>query len=105
MAKLDNQVYYTTKFTNFEIALSQTPFDLPQNNGCAPLSQKTKYLTTYIKVHTATRWTIRHSLKLHWFADLMNVTEEVTIHRPNVSTLLNNIILRIHAHPCIQLEM
>ena len=25
---------------------------------------------------------------LHWFADLMNVTEEVTIHRPNVSTLL-----------------
>ena len=30
----------------------------------------------YIKVHTATRWTIRHSLKLHWFADLMNVTEE-----------------------------
>ena len=29
----------------------------------------------YIKVHTATRWTIRHSLKLHWFADLMKVTE------------------------------
>ena len=27
----------------------------------------------YIKVHTATRWTIRHSLMLHWFADLMNV--------------------------------
>ena len=46
MAKLDSQVYYTTKFTNFEIALSQTPFDLPQNNGCAPLSQKTKHLTT-----------------------------------------------------------
>ena len=23
----------------------------------------------------------RHSLMLHWFADLMNVTEEVTIHR------------------------
>ena len=42
----------------------------------------------YIKVHTATRWTIRHSLKLHWFADLMNVTEEVTIHRPN-STVFN----------------
>ena len=35
----------------------------------------------YIKVHTATRWTIRHSSMLHWFADLMNVTEEVTIHR------------------------
>ena len=34
----------------------------------------------YIKVHTATRWTIRHSLMLLWFADLMNVTEEVTIH-------------------------
>ena len=27
---------------------------------------------------------------LHWFADLMNVTEEVTIHRPNVSTLLSS---------------
>ena len=61
MAKLDSQVYYTTKFTNFEIALSQTPFDLPQNNGCAPLSQKNQ--------------------------------------------ILNNIILRIRAHPCIQLEM
>ena len=33
----------------------------------------------YIKVHTATRWTIRHSLKLHWFADLMNVTEIVIV--------------------------
>ena len=40
----------------------------------------------YIKVHTATRWTIRHSLMLLWFTDLMNVTEEVTTHRPNVST-------------------
>lgn len=28
-----------------------------------------------------------HSLTLLWFADLMNLTEEVTIHRPNVSTL------------------
>ena len=27
---------------------------------------------------------------LLWFADLMNVTEEVTIHRPNVSTLLSS---------------
>ena len=35
-----------------------------------------------LKVHTATRWTMRHSLMLLWFADLMNVTEEVTIHRP-----------------------
>ena len=34
-----------------------------------------------------TRWTIRHGLMLLWFADLMNVTEEVTINRPNVSTL------------------
>ena len=37
---------------------------------------------------------VRHSLKLHWFADLMNVTEEVTIHRPNVSTLLSNAFSR-----------
>ena len=48
----------------------------------------------YIKVHTATRWTIRHSLMLHWFADLMNVTEEVTIHRPNISTLLSSAFIR-----------
>ena len=48
----------------------------------------------FIKVHTATRWTIRHSLMLHWFADLMNVTEEVTIHRPNVSTLLSSAFIR-----------
>ena len=54
-----------------------------------------RYLSrAYIKVHTATRWTIRHSLKLHWFADLMNVTEEVTIHRPNVSTLLSSAFIR-----------
>ena len=42
----------------------------------------------------ATRWTIRHSLMLLWFADLMNVTEEVAIHRPNVSTLLFSALLR-----------
>ena len=42
----------------------------------------------------ATRWTIRHSLMLLWFADLMNVTEEVTIHRPNVSTLLSTAFIR-----------
>ena len=48
----------------------------------------------YIKVHTATRWTIRHSLMLHWFADLMNITEEVTIHRPNVLTLLSSAFIR-----------
>ena len=33
---------------------------------------------------------IRHSLMLLWFADVMNVTEEVTIHRLNVSTLLSS---------------
>ena len=42
----------------------------------------------------ATRWTIRYSLMLHWFADLMNVTEEVTIHRPNVSTLPSSAFIR-----------
>ena len=29
-----------------------------------------------------------------WFTDLMNVTEEVTIHRPNVSTLLSSAFIR-----------
>ena len=28
---------------------------------------------------------------LLWFTDLMSVTEEVTIHRPNVSTLLSSL--------------
>ena len=42
----------------------------------------------------ATRWTIRHSLMLLWFADLMNVTGEVTIHRPNISTLLSSAFIR-----------
>ena len=37
---------------------------------------------------------LRHSLMLLWFADLMNVTEEVTIHRPNVSTLLSSAFIR-----------
>ena len=27
----------------------------------------------------ATRWTIRHGLMLLWFADLMSVTEEVSL--------------------------
>ena len=35
-----------------------------------------------------------HSLMLLWFTDLMNVTEEVTIHRPNVSTLLSSAFIR-----------
>ena len=29
-----------------------------------------------------------------WFADLMNETEEVTIHRPNVSTSLSSAFIR-----------
>ena len=37
---------------------------------------------------------VRHSLMLLWFADLMNVTEEVTIHRPKVSTLLSSAFIR-----------
>ena len=48
----------------------------------------------HIKVHMATRWTIGHGLMLLWFTDLMNVTEEVTIHRPNVSTLLSSAFIR-----------
>ena len=51
-------------------------------------------LITYIKVYTATTLTIRHGLMLLWFTDLMNVTEEVTIHRPNVSTLLSSAFIR-----------
>ena len=37
---------------------------------------------------------VRHGLMLLWFTDLMNVTEEVTIHRPNVSTLLSSAFIR-----------
>ena len=42
----------------------------------------------------ATRWTIRHGLMLLWLTDLMNVIEEVTIHRPNVLTLLSSAFIR-----------
>ena len=62
--------------------------------GLICLKNEEKVIIRYIKVHTATRWTIRHSLKLHWFTDLMNVTEEVTVHRPNVSTLLSSAFIR-----------
>ena len=31
---------------------------------------------------------------LLWFTNLMNATEEITIHRPNVSTLLSNALIR-----------
>ena len=31
---------------------------------------------------------------LLWLTDLMNVTEEVTIHRPNLSTLLSRAFIR-----------
>ena len=31
---------------------------------------------------------------LLWFTDLMNVTVEVTIHRPNVATLLSSAFIR-----------
>ena len=36
----------------------------------------------------------RSGLMLLWFTDLMNVTEKVTIHRPNVSTLLSSAFIR-----------
>ena len=32
---------------------------------------------------------------LLWFLDLMNTTEEVTIDRPNVSTLLSSAFIRV----------
>ena len=56
---------------------------------CADSRQHGIYFFCMIKNHN-----VRHSLKLHWFADLMNVTEEVTIHRPNVSTLLSSTFIR-----------
>ena len=46
----------------------------------------------FIKVHMATRQTIRHGLMLLWFADLMNVTEEVTIVTSSVSAVSMNSI-------------
>ena len=35
-----------------------------------------------------------HGLMLLWFTDVMNVTEEVTVHRLNVSTLLSSAFIR-----------
>ena len=45
-------------------------------------------------VSASTELISSYSLMLHWFADLMNVTEEVIIHRPNVSTLLSSAFIR-----------
>ena len=39
---------------------------------------------------------------LHWFADLMNVTEEVKIHKPNVSTLLSSAFIRGDLNKLVQ---
>ena len=67
--------------------VSERPHHLPNAPKEGSHRYRTDYflstLLFYIKVHTATRWTIRHSLMLLWFADLMNVTEEVPIHRPH----------------------
>ena len=52
------------------------------------------FLARYIKVHKVTRWTITHSLILLWFKDLMNVTQEVKIHRPKITTLLSGAFIR-----------
>ena len=82
------EIQMTAILSNADSDVSE-PVD-PCNNSLTILFSQIKY----IKVHTATRWTIRHSLKLHWFADLMNVTEEVTIHRANVSTLLSSAFIR-----------
>ena len=43
---------------------------------CLPVKvgYKKKKNIYYIKVHKATRWTIRHGLMLLWLKDLMNVT-------------------------------
>ena len=69
-------------------------FSLRKENFIYTSPVVTQNVLKYIKVHMATRWTIRHSLMLPWFADLMNVTEEVTLHRPNVSTLLSSAFIR-----------
>ena len=44
---------------------------------------------------------------LLWFVDLMNVTEEVTIHRPNVLTLLFTPFIRgdLNAAYMVHLEL
>ena len=48
----------------------------------------------YSQRRAQTTVTARHGLMLLWFTDLMNVTEEVTIYRPNVSTLLSSAFIR-----------
>ena len=68
------------------------PFHATLHRLCSVLQMSAKL--KYIKVHTATRWTTRHGLMLLWFTDLMKVTEEVIIHRPNVSTLLSSTFIR-----------
>ena len=57
-------------------------------------SARGQQLKNYIKVHMATTWAIRHGLMLPRFTDLMNVTEEFTTHRHNLSTLLSSAFIR-----------
>ena len=57
-------------------------------------SARGQQLQNYIKVHIATKWAIRLGLMLLWFTDLMNVTEDVRIHKPNVSTLLSSAFIK-----------
>ena len=59
-------VVFLTKVTQRILSLNDH-FNIILGNICS-----------YIKVHMATRWTIRHVLMLLWFTDLTNVAEEVT---------------------------
>ena len=58
-------------------------------NICVSYFRRSLDVRKYVR-----RISIRHSLTLLWFADLMNATEEVTINRPNVSTLLSSAFIR-----------
>ena len=43
-----------------------------------------------IKVHKATRWTIRHDLMLLWLKELMNVTEQLQLIDPNETSSMQH---------------
>ena len=59
------------------------PYDLKEDRCIHDIIMNIILLFYYIKQRES-----RRGLMLLWFKDLVNVTEEVIIHKPNISTLL-----------------
>ena len=76
------------------VVLGLSPWSASCQLGFSSTSCQFEYLSPYFKVHMATRWTIRHSLMLFWFKIFNEWNQEVTIHRPNILTLLSSTFIK-----------